>query len=157
MSTMASTAAHAQDWPSFRGPDHSGVADGAQPPTEWDVEKSLNVRWKTPITGLAHASPIVWGDRLFVTTAVVLTDADRMQLAEAGDDETEIMRRIGIARAERVGETLQEALQYPSLNVRGLEAGGVGARAANAIPSEAVPRSTFARRPRPMAGGCTSS
>lgn len=57
-------------WPSFRGPGAAGVADGQHPPTAWDVGKGTNVRWKTPIPGLAHSSPIVWGDRIFLTTAV---------------------------------------------------------------------------------------
>jgi outer membrane protein assembly factor BamB len=57
-------------WPSFRGPHASGVADGQFPPATWDVPTGRNVRWRTPIPGLAHSSPIVWGDRVFVTTAV---------------------------------------------------------------------------------------
>jgi len=69
---------------------------------------------------------------------VELTDADRVALASVGDDESAIRRRAGIARAERVGDNYQEALQYPSLNVRGLAAAGVGAVAANVVPSEAV-------------------
>jgi outer membrane protein assembly factor BamB len=62
--------AHAQNWPSFRGPNASGVADGNTPPTVWDAGKSINILWKTPIPGLGHSSPVVWGDRIFVTTAV---------------------------------------------------------------------------------------
>jgi outer membrane protein assembly factor BamB len=64
------TFAQAQNWPSFRGSNASGAADSQNPPTAWDAEKSVNVVWKTPIPGLAHASPIVWGDRLFVVTAI---------------------------------------------------------------------------------------
>ena len=60
----------AQNWPSFRGPNASGVADGTNPPTTWDVEKTQNVLWKTNIPGLSHASPVVWGDKVFVITAV---------------------------------------------------------------------------------------
>ena len=62
--------AGAREWPSFRGSRGSGVLDGAHSPTVWDVEKGINVQWKTPIPGLAHSSPVVWGDRVFVTTAV---------------------------------------------------------------------------------------
>lgn len=62
--------ASAKNWPSFRGMNASGVADGQNLPTRWDVEKSLNIRWKTAIPGLAHSSPIIWGDRIFVTTAI---------------------------------------------------------------------------------------
>ena len=63
-------AVPAQNWPAFRGRNASGIAEGAHPPTTWDVEKSINVRWKTEIPGLGHSSPIVWGDRIFVTTAI---------------------------------------------------------------------------------------
>ena len=58
------------DWPMFRGPEHSGVADHEKLPQTWDAASGANIRWKTPIPGLAHSSPIVWGDRVFVTTAV---------------------------------------------------------------------------------------
>jgi outer membrane protein assembly factor BamB len=58
------------NWPSFRGVGASGVADGQAPPVSWDAERSMNIRWKTPIEGLGHSSPIVWGERLFVTTAI---------------------------------------------------------------------------------------
>lgn len=60
----------AQNWPSFRGENALGVADKAFPPTTWDAGSSKNIRWKTAIPGLAHSSPVVWGDRLFITTAV---------------------------------------------------------------------------------------
>jgi outer membrane protein assembly factor BamB len=59
----------AREWPSFRGFQHSGTAQGARPPTVFDVEKNVNVKWKVPLPGFAHSSPIVWGDRVFVTTA----------------------------------------------------------------------------------------
>jgi outer membrane protein assembly factor BamB len=64
-------AAAAQDWPSFRGPGAGGVAPvSAKPPSTWDVGSSRNVAWKVTLPGLAHSSPIVWGDRIYVTTAV---------------------------------------------------------------------------------------
>lgn len=56
-------------WPSFRGPGASGLAP-APLPRQWDVPAGSGVRWKTPIPGLGHSSPVVWGDRVFVTTAV---------------------------------------------------------------------------------------
>jgi outer membrane protein assembly factor BamB len=65
-----STIANAQNWPSFRGPNASGVAEGTNPPITWDVEKTQNVLWKTNIPGLSHASPIVWGNNIYVITAV---------------------------------------------------------------------------------------
>ena len=60
----------AGDWPQFRGEQARGVASSTATPVQWDVEKGGNIRWKTPIPGLAHSSPIVWGDRLYVATAV---------------------------------------------------------------------------------------
>jgi outer membrane protein assembly factor BamB len=57
-------------WPSFRGPNACGIAEGYPTATFWNVEKSENIRWKTPIPGLGHSSPVLWGDRLFVTTAI---------------------------------------------------------------------------------------
>jgi outer membrane protein assembly factor BamB len=63
--------ASADNWPSFRGAAAGGVGHG-RTPTTWDIARSVNVAWKTPIQGLAISSPIVWGDRVYVTTAVPL-------------------------------------------------------------------------------------
>src|SRR4051794_2304198 len=62
--------AQAQNWPSFRGANASGNGDGNNPPAVWDAEKGTNVLWKTEIPGLGHSSPVVWGERVFVTTAI---------------------------------------------------------------------------------------
>jgi outer membrane protein assembly factor BamB len=67
---LACSLAAAQNWPQFRGPNASGVAEAGKPPVSWDVEKSQNVRWKTPVPGIAVSSPIVWDDKVFVTTAI---------------------------------------------------------------------------------------
>jgi outer membrane protein assembly factor BamB len=57
-------------WSQFRGQAASGVADGAHLPDAWSAAGGKGISWKTPIPGLAHSSPIVWGDRVFVTTAI---------------------------------------------------------------------------------------
>ena len=57
-------------WPGFRGPHASGVADGQELPDTWSGLTGANLRWKVPVPGLAHSSPIVWNDRVFVTTAI---------------------------------------------------------------------------------------
>ena len=57
-------------WPSFRGPHASGVAEGQNLPDQWNGKTGENILWRTPIPGLAHSSPVVWGNRIFVTTAV---------------------------------------------------------------------------------------
>jgi len=61
-------------WPSFRGPAASGVSDGQDLPVTWDASSGDGIRWKAAIPGLAHASPIVWNNRVFVTTAVSSRD-----------------------------------------------------------------------------------
>jgi len=63
-------AAPTGSWPSFRGRDASGVADGQRLPDTWDGTTRKNVLWRTPIPGLAHSSPVVWGDTVFVTSAI---------------------------------------------------------------------------------------
>ena len=63
-------SAPGEGWPGFRGPSASGVADGQHLPDTWDVATGANIRWKIPVPGLAHSSPIVSGDRIFVTSAV---------------------------------------------------------------------------------------
>lgn len=55
-------------WPGWRGPDGSGVASAAGFPLEWGPQK--NVLWKTEIEGRGHSSPVVWGERIFLTTAI---------------------------------------------------------------------------------------
>jgi len=57
-------------WPSFRGPQASGIAEGQNLPDQWNGKTGENILWRTPIPGLAHSSPVVWGNRIFVTSAV---------------------------------------------------------------------------------------
>jgi outer membrane protein assembly factor BamB len=63
-------SAVAQNWPQFRGLNASGIAEGKPTPTKWNAEKNENIAWKVEIPGLAHSSPVVWQDKLFLTTAV---------------------------------------------------------------------------------------
>jgi outer membrane protein assembly factor BamB len=68
--TASGPPASVARWPSFRGPSASGVADGQSLPDTWDGTTGRNIRWKVPIPGLAHSSPIVWDDRIYVTSAI---------------------------------------------------------------------------------------
>jgi outer membrane protein assembly factor BamB len=63
-----SLAARADDWPQFRGPTGLGYTTERNLPVTWGGEKGENVLWKSPLVGEGHASPVVWGDRLFITT-----------------------------------------------------------------------------------------
>lgn len=56
------------DWPQFRGPGGTGLTTETQLPVEWGADK--NVRWKVKLPGTGWSSPIVWGDKIFVTTAI---------------------------------------------------------------------------------------
>src|SRR5688572_11596415 len=57
-----------ENWAQWRGPAGQGVSAEKGVPTRWS--DTLNVRWKTAIDGRGHSSPIVWGDRVFLTTAI---------------------------------------------------------------------------------------
>ena len=76
------------DWPAFRGPSASGVQDGFPLPTRWNADPSgpaAGIRWKTSIPGLGHSSPIVWGNRVFVATAVRESGEAPLRLGLFGD------------------------------------------------------------------------
>ncbi|MCG3126115.1 MAG: Outer membrane protein assembly factor BamB [Phycisphaerae bacterium] len=81
------------DWPQFRGIGAAGVGDGSPLPAEWDVSSGKNIAWKTPIPGLAHSSPIVWGERVFVTTAAADSGETELKvgLYGAGDSAADMV------------------------------------------------------------------
>src|SRR5713101_2106453 len=60
-------------WPQWRGPLGTGMAPNAQPPVEWSETK--HIRWKTALPGKGHSTPIVWGERIFLTTAIPYGEA----------------------------------------------------------------------------------
>jgi outer membrane protein assembly factor BamB len=62
-----STAVRAENWPAFRGPTGQGISTETKLPISWSTTE--NIAWKSPIPGAACSSPIVWGERVFVTTA----------------------------------------------------------------------------------------
>src|SRR4051812_47054882 len=67
----------ADNWPHWRGPLANGTAPNAQPPLTWD--EKTNIKWKAPLPGRGSATPIVWGDRVFVVSAV---QTDRLAKAD---------------------------------------------------------------------------
>lgn len=60
-------SAQAENWPGWRGPRGDGTSLEKNPPLRWSAAE--NIVWKTPIPGLGHSSPIIWNDRIFLTTA----------------------------------------------------------------------------------------
>jgi outer membrane protein assembly factor BamB len=76
-----------QNWPSFRGPNAAGVADGKPTAVKWDATSGQNIAWKTPVAGVAVSSPIVWGDRVFVSTAIGQDPKEGIRTGQYGDVE----------------------------------------------------------------------
>lgn len=98
-------------WPQWRGSLGTGVAPHANPPVEWSETK--NIRWKIELPGKGHSTPVIWGDRIFVTAAVPYGDAlsPRDSDAPGGHDELPITHRhkfVVMAVNRRDGKILWE-------------------------------------------------
>ena len=102
---LAGAALSANDWPQFRGKDASGVATApSAPPVAWSMAPDKGIAWKAPLPGLAHSSPIVWGNRVYVTTAVaadgkpgvVLGDVSKSGIDPATDTGKHTWRLIAL-------------------------------------------------------------
>jgi len=102
----------ARNWPAFRGPGGLGRTDSTGLPTEWSVETGENIRWTAAVPRPGFSSPVVWGDRLFVTGAdeggreLYCYDADRgellwrrdvMNLPSAASDVPDLDEETGLA------------------------------------------------------------
>src|SRR5262245_43865883 len=78
-----------QNWPGFRGPGSQGVADGYPTRAAWNVDaaagKTSGVLWRVEVPGLGHSSPIVWGDNIFLATAVRLSGKAPLRIGYYGD------------------------------------------------------------------------
>jgi outer membrane protein assembly factor BamB len=109
-------AAAATHWPQFRGPNASGRADGAHLPDTWSAVGGNGIAWRTPIPGLAHSSPVVWRDRVFVTTAISSRKDATFKPglygeATASEDVT-VQKWNVIALDKRTGKVLWERTAY---------------------------------------------
>lgn len=76
------------NWPGFRGPGASGISDKFPTATSWSVETSQNIKWKTKIPGLGFSSPVIWGDKLFITTAISGLDKPELKVGLYGSIES---------------------------------------------------------------------
>jgi outer membrane protein assembly factor BamB len=77
---LLATAARAENWPQWRGPNNDGVSSETGLPAEWSESK--NVLWKLPLPGMASSTPAIWGDRIFLTSE----DGDDVVLLCVGTD-----------------------------------------------------------------------
>jgi outer membrane protein assembly factor BamB len=73
------------DWPGFRGINAAGVDDAKALPVQWSVPESRLVKWKTPVAGLGHSSPIVWGDHVCTSSAISGTPDPQLKVGLYGD------------------------------------------------------------------------
>ena len=78
-------AVPSSNWTQFRGMGASGVSEGKPLPVKWDAEKGEGVLWKTAIPGLGHCSPIVWDDKVFVTSAITGKEKAELKVGLYGD------------------------------------------------------------------------
>lgn len=110
LAASAPTPPPGVDWPSFRGVNGAGIGEGHPTPTTWNVAKGEGLAWKTPLDGLGHSSPIIWGNQLCVTTAKSDTGDSSMKLGLYGDiasvtDNTEHVWRL-VCLDKRTGATM---------------------------------------------------
>jgi outer membrane protein assembly factor BamB len=68
--TLFTTELAHSNWPQFRGPQASGLNTNSVASINWNIDAGKNLQWKTAIPGLGLSSPIIWGDTMYVTTAV---------------------------------------------------------------------------------------
>jgi outer membrane protein assembly factor BamB len=116
---VAVASLSAQQWPSFRGTNASGVADGHPAPVKWNAATGDSVLWKTPIPGVAVSSPIVWGDRVFLSTAVSGDPNEGIRTGLYGDvkpleDQSKHSWRL-FALDKRTGKVLWERVAHEGL------------------------------------------
>lgn len=97
-------------WPQFRGPKASGVADGYDLPERFDIETGENVRYRVEVPGLAHSSPVIHGDKLFLTTAIREDGGQDLKVGLYGDiqpvEDTSVFRFEVLCYAKSTGELL---------------------------------------------------
>jgi len=74
-----------RQWPAYRGYLSSGVLDNANLPESFDLDKMINIRWKTEIPGLGLSSPVIWDNKLFITSAISQADKEGFKPGIYGD------------------------------------------------------------------------
>jgi outer membrane protein assembly factor BamB len=100
-------AAAERFWPQWRGPHATGVSKYADPPLEWSETK--NVRWKVEIPGRGSASPVVWGDRIFLLSAVPIgLTGGAVHTPQGGVQPRHAHRFVVLAIDRRTGRTVWE-------------------------------------------------
>lgn len=102
------TATRAEDWPQWRGPRHDAVSRDAGLPTEWSESK--NVVWKVPLPGVGSGTPVVWGDRIFLTSTA---GDDLILLCLDTDGKEQWRHKLGLGRPGKRGDENNSASISP--------------------------------------------
>ena len=110
------SAATAEEWPAWRGPRGDGTSTETALPVRWSATE--NVLWKTPIPGKGHSSPIVWGDRIFLTTCVEGEQKRMLLCLDAGSGKVLWKRTVLTARLERKNKLNSYASSTPATDGR---------------------------------------
>ena len=74
-----------RQWPSYRGNFSAGVLDNTNLPETFDIGNMTNVKWKTEIPGLGLSSPVIWDNKIFITSAISQADRDGFKPGIYGD------------------------------------------------------------------------
>jgi len=154
-------SAFKENWPRFRGPDGAGLVKAGDWPQKWDAESGENIVWKTPIPMPGNSSPVLWGDRLFLTGA----DADRQEVfcfsrtsgkllwqtpifAARGDVKAEDIRPLpitGYASPTPATDGVRVCVTYASADVAAVDFDGNVAWARNLGKPENAQDSSYGR------------
>jgi outer membrane protein assembly factor BamB len=73
---LALVVVSADNWPQWRGPSLNGTSRETSLPVKWSIESGENIAWKLPMSARSGATPIVWGDRIFLNSATALATGD---------------------------------------------------------------------------------
>jgi outer membrane protein assembly factor BamB len=114
-------------WPQFRGTDGAGIADSSTLPTRWSATD--NVAWTAEVPGRGWSSPIVWGDRVYVTTAVsvgrfkapstgIYGNDYAAELQKHGLSDDEVMKRVVARDIELASESEEVSYEVLALDAR---------------------------------------
>ena len=117
LALVASAAvASAENWPCWRGPRGDGTSAETGIPTRWSATE--NVLWKTPIPGVSHASPIVWGDRVFLVSAVEGTEGRDLFSLDAASGKILWLRTVVKSPFEKKHKLNSHASSTPATDGR---------------------------------------
>jgi outer membrane protein assembly factor BamB len=103
---MAAPAVFAENWAQWRGPSGSGISEGAALPVRWSDKE--NIQWKAPLEGLGASSPIVWEDRLFVTSQKGRVSIPQVAYPQLARDDRDLAQKeapIGGVATRTIRET----------------------------------------------------